>query len=130
MCWLGIGLHILGFTYSIFIIIWRGIFYHILKILPSLISLDIIESDLEIVQSMVLCVTSIFQLFYLFQMLKERRNYIDKLLYMFGFEMLYIKMVSLGDLPTSVGAIMLMVIYYGIPIIYFCRQPVYSFLNK
>ena len=133
MCWLGIALNILAIIYSIFVVTWQGIFYHSLKILPSLISLDVIQSDLEMLSETILCVTAIFQLFCLFQMLRERRNYIDKMLYTFGIEILVtLKVLQYSnlDLATNVMTIIIITIAYGIPTIYFCRQPVYSYFEK
>ena len=133
MCWLGIALNILAIIYSIFVVMWQGIFYHSLKILPSLISLDVIQSDLEILSESILCVTAIFQLFCLFQMLRERQNCIDKILYTFGIEILVeLKVLQYSnlDFATNVMTIILITIAYGIPTIYFCRQPVYSYLEK
>ena len=133
MCWLGIALNILAIIYSIFVVMWQGIFYHSLKILPSLISLDVIQSDLEILSESILCVTAIFQLFCLFQMLRERQNCIDKILYTFGIEILVnLKVLQYSnlDFATNVMTIILIIIAYGIPTIYFCRQPVYSYLEK
>ena len=110
MCWLGIALNILAIIYSIFVVMWQGIFYHSLKILPSLISLDVIQSDLEILSESILCVTAIFQLFCLFQMLRERQNCIDKILYTFGIEILVtLKVLQYSnlDFATNVMTIIL-----------------------
>jgi len=133
MCWLGMALNILEIIYSTFVVTWQGIFYHSLKILPSLISLDVIQSDLEILFESILIVTSIFQLFCLFQMLRERRNYINKMLSTFSIEILiglrYVQHSGL-DIATNVATILLIALLYGIPTIYFLRQPVYSYLDK
>ena len=133
MCWLGIILSSIGIIYSIFVVIWQGWLHGKLNIAPSLVTLGIIESDAETFYESILLFVYMFQCAFLYEMLQKRLNRIRGLLITFAADILisYLELqLWQGDALEKNFLLLFLVLLYVVPTIYFCRQPIYAYLDK
>lgn len=133
MCWLGTILSSIGIIYSIFVVIWQGWLHGKLNIAPSLITLGIIESDAETFYESILLFVYMFQCAFLCEMLQKRLNRIRGLLITFAADILisYFELqLWQGDALEKNFLLLFHVLLYVAPTIYFCRQPIYAYLDK
>lgn len=133
MCWLGIILSSIGIIYSIFVVIWQGLLHGKLNIAPSLVTLGIIGSDAETFYESILFFVYMFQCAFLCEMLQKRLNRIRGLLTTFAADIAinYLELQPWqGEVLESNLILLFIVLLYVVPTIYFCRQPIYAYLNK
>jgi len=133
MCWLGIILSSIGIIFSFFVVVWQGLLHERLNIAQSLVTLGIIKSDAETFYLSIQFFVYMFQCSFLIKMLQKRLNCIRGLLITFAADILIGYLVQQswqGDALEKNLSLLFLVLLYVVPTIYFCRQPIYAYLDK
>jgi len=133
MCWLGIILSGLGGTFSFLVVLWQYYLHDKFKLVPSLVELEILNSEAEFILYCLWFFVYLAQLGYLAEMLKNRTNKIRPMLRMFAADFA-LTLISCtftpNDFSLNLFSIIFAIIFIAIPIAFFCRQPVYDYLEK
>lgn len=130
MCWLGIILNGFALVFCLIVVAYQVVY--IFASIPSLVALGLFESDAAMALSFPRIFINGAQLLFLCRMLFCRENRIRGLLITFGADILISFLEALASpanyLPNAI-AIILVFALYAIPVLYFCRKPVYEYLD-
>jgi len=130
MCWLGIILNGLALAFCLIVVAYQ--IAYIFASIPSLVALGLFESDTATAIIFPRIFINGFQLFFLCRILFPRENKIRGLMITFAADILVTFLEALASpanyLPNAIGIILVFALY-AIPALYFCRKPVYEYLD-
>lgn len=129
MCWLGLILDGIGIFFAFFAAVYERIGR--LAKWPSLIELEIFQSDVQILYLLIGGFVCAAQAAMLVDMLRKRINRIRGLMatILATIALSYLDTLAIPEDPFNAWAMLIEFLLAAIPIIYFCRKPVYDYLN-
>ena len=129
MCWLGLILDGLGIVFALITAIYERI--ATLAKWPSLIELEIVQSDAQIMYLLIGGFVCGAQAAMLVEMLHRRINRIRGLVItiLATVALAYLDTLAIPEDPFNAWAMLVEFLLAAIPLAYFCRKPVYDYLN-
>ncbi|WP_254961622.1 hypothetical protein [Cyanobium sp. BA5m-10] len=129
MCWLGLMLNGFGIVFALFVAVYERI--DSLVKWPSLIELEIFQSDAQIMYLLIGGFVCAAQAAILVDLLRRRINRIRGLVVtiLAAVALAYLDTLAVPEDPFNPWSMLIELLLAAIPIVYFCRKSVYDYLD-